>query len=73
MVHEISVKYPVVFNICIQFADMLEEKYHVKATRDEIGFIATHFAAHMEKELHQNLNSFERIAIVCSSGGGSAF
>ena len=73
MVHEISVKYPVVFNICIQFADMLEEKYHVKATRDEIGFIATHFSAHMEKELHQNLNSFERIAIVCSSGGGSAF
>lgn len=73
MVNEISVKYPVIFNISIQFADMLEEKFHVKATRDEIGFIATHFAAHMEKELNQKLSSFERIAVVCSSGGGSAF
>ena len=52
---------------------MLEEKYHVKTTQDEIGFIATHFAAHMEKELHHKLNLYHRIAIICSSGGGSAF
>lgn len=73
LVHEISVKYPVIFNICIRFAGMLEEKYHVKTTQDEIGFIATHFAAHMEKELHHKLNLYHRIAIICSSGGGSAF
>ena len=72
LVHEISVKYPVIFNICIRFAGMLEEKYHVKTTQDEIGFIATHFAAHMEKELHHKLNLYHRIAIICSSGGGSA-
>lgn len=73
LVHEISVKYPVIFNICIRFAGMLEAKYHVKTTQDEIGFIATHFAAHMEKELHHKLNLYHRIAIICSSGGGSAF
>lgn len=73
LVHEISVKYPVIFNICIKFAGMLEDRYHVKTTQDEIGFIATHFAAHMEKELHMKLNSFNRLAIICSSGGGSAF
>lgn len=73
LVHEISVKYPVIFNICIKFAGMLESRYHVKTTQDEIGFIATHFAAHMEKELHMKLNSFSRLAIICSSGGGSAF
>lgn len=73
LVNEISVKYPVIFNISIKFSAMLEERYHVKTTQDEIGFIATHFAAHIEKELHKKLNSFEKIAIICSSGGGSAF
>lgn len=73
LVHEISVKYPMIFNIGIRFGGMLEEKYHVKMSQDEIGFIATHFAVHMEKELHNRLNQFHRIAIICSSGGGSAF
>lgn len=73
LVHELSVKYPMMFNICIRFAAMLEDKYHVKTSHDEIGFIATHFAAHMEKELFHKLKSYHRIAIICSSGGGSAF
>lgn len=73
LVHEISAKYPEIFNISIKFAKMLEERYRVHATQDEIGFIATHFAAHMEKEYRNKLRRFNRIAIVCSSGGGSAF
>lgn len=73
LVHEISVKYPLIFNICIRFATMLEKRYQVTMTQDEIGFIATHFAVHMEKELHHKLDAFHRIAIICSSGGGSAF
>ncbi|MEG0526257.1 MAG: BglG family transcription antiterminator [Longicatena sp.] len=73
LVQEISAKYPEIFNISIKFANMLESRYKVKATQDEIGFIATHFAAHMEKEYRNKLRSFNKIAIVCSSGGGSAF
>lgn len=70
---EISVKYPVFFNMAIQFTTQLEQLYHVQVTQDEIGFIATHFAAHMEKEIRDKLSTFNRIAILCSSGGGSAF
>lgn len=73
LVKEISAKYPVIFNISIKFANMLEDRYHVKATQDEIGFIATHFAAHLEKEYRNQLYAFQKIAIICSSGGGSAF
>lgn len=73
LVKEISAKYPEIFNISIKFTDMLEKHYKVVATQDEIGFIATHFAAHMEKEYRNKLRSFNKIAIVCSSGGGSAF
>lgn len=73
LVNEISVKYPVNFNIAIQFVQELEKAYHVTITQDEIGFIATHFAAHMEREARALLGNFNRIAIVCSTGGGSAF
>lgn len=73
LVKEISVKYPVIFNISIKFANMLEERYQVKATQGEIGFIATHLAAHLEKEYYGRMKAFNRIAIICSSGGGSAY
>lgn len=42
-------------------------------TFDEIGFVAMHFASHMEKEKQGKLLSYNRIGIVCSSGGGSAY
>lgn len=73
LVKDISVKYPIIFNLAIKFTNELERNYHVHVTQDEIGFIATHFAAHMEKEARDKLSRFNRIAILCSSGGGSAF
>lgn len=72
LVQEISLRYSSLFNICIQFSDILENKYGIRMTQDELGFIATHFAAHMEKERYSKLASFEKIAVVCSSGGGSS-
>ena len=73
LVDEISVKYPVNLNMAIQFAQKIEHAYNVSISQDEIGFIATHFAAHMERQARNLLGQFNRIAIVCSSGGGSAF
>lgn len=73
LANELSITNPMIFNIAIQFCDMLNEKYGVEATFDEIGFIATHFGAHMEKEKQQKLQSYNRIGVVCSSGGGSAY
>lgn len=73
LANELSITYPMIFNVAIQFCDMLKEKYNVEATLDEIGFIATHFTAHMEKEKQQKLQAYNRIGVVCSSGGGSAY
>ena len=50
LIKEICIRYPMIFNIAIRFSDMLKEKYNVEVTHDEAGFIATHFAAHMERE-----------------------
>lgn len=73
LANKLSITNPTVFNIAIQFCDMLSEKYNVKSTFDEIGFVAMHFAGHMEKEKQLKLQSYNRIGVICSSGGGSAY
>ena len=73
LANELSITNSVVFNIAIQFCDMLHELYDVKPTFDEVGFVAMHFAGHMEKEKQQKLQLYDRIGVVCSSGGGSAY
>lgn len=73
LVKEISAKYPVVFNAAICLKEEIEAAYQVEISQDEIGFIATHFAAHVEKSAKEHLSSAKRIAVLCSTGGGSAF
>ena len=73
LIKEICIRYPMIFNIAIRFSDMLKEKYNVEVTHDEAGFIATHFAAHMERERKSRILRFNRTGVVCSSGGGSAY
>lgn len=72
IIEEIQLKYPVAFNIAILLGKMLKLKSKVHISRDEIGFIATHFAMNMEKQLVYKFKKYNSIAIVCSSGGGSA-
>lgn len=73
LANKLSITNPMVFDIAIQFCDMLHEKYNVESTIDEIGFVAMHFAGHMEKEKQLKLQFYNRIGVVCSSGGGSAY
>nr|WP_241395327.1 PRD domain-containing protein [Clostridium beijerinckii] len=73
LANELSITYPMIFNIAIQFCDILHEKYNVEFTFDEIGFVAMHFAAHMVKEKQLKLQSYNKICVICSSGGGSAY
>ncbi|EQF22825.1 PRD domain protein [Clostridioides difficile CD160] len=70
---KISQQYPTVFNLSIQFSKIIENEYHIKISQDEIGFIATHIAVPFEKREEANFNKKYKIAIICSSGGGSAF
>ncbi|GAA0816621.1 BglG family transcription antiterminator [Clostridium tertium] len=72
LVKEISIKYPTIFDIAIKFSNEIEGKYKISISQDEIGFIATHFAAHLEKEIYNKIRNYNKIAIICSSGKGSA-
>ncbi|MGL6106985.1 BglG family transcription antiterminator [Romboutsia sp.] len=71
--HQMSYQYPTIFNLAIQLSRVLEQEYDIKISQDEIGFIATHIAVPFEKNQNKSFNQKYKIAIVCSSGGGSAY
>ncbi|MED4958866.1 BglG family transcription antiterminator [Paenibacillus macerans] len=72
LVEDVYSEYANVFVISFRFAEIIEEKYGFKMSRDEAGYVALHFATHLERMKQQRLEQFRRIAVVCSSGGGSA-
>lgn len=73
IVNEISYKYPEMFNVAIRFTKELEREYKINITKDEIGYLTMHLAAHMEKSIKDKINKLRKIAVICSSGGGVAF
>ncbi len=73
IVNEISYKYPEMFNVAIRFTKELEREYKISITKDEIGYLTMHLAAHMEKSIKDKINKLRKIAVICSSGGGVAF
>lgn len=73
IVNEISYKYPEMFNVAIRFTKELEREYKISITKDEIGYLTMHLAAHMEKIIKDKINKIRKIAVICSSGGGVAF
>lgn len=72
IVEDVYSQYANVFVISFRFAEIIEEEYGFKMSRDEAGYVALHFATHLERMKQQKLEQFKRIAVICSTGGGSA-
>ncbi|MGO4961423.1 BglG family transcription antiterminator [Jeotgalibaca porci] len=72
LIDEMKLKYTNVLVVSFRFGELIERKYGYMLTRDEIGYIALHLAAHFEKEKQQLLEKIKRIVVICSTGGGSA-
>lgn len=72
LIDELKLKYTNVFVVAFRFGELIEEKYGYTLTRDEVGYIALHLAAHFEKEKQNVLDKVKRIVVICSTGGGSA-
>lgn len=72
LINEMKLEYANVFVVAFRFGELIEEKYGHALTRDEIGYIALHLAAHFEKQNQKTLKKVKRIVVICSTGGGSA-
>lgn len=69
---QISISYPRALDMAMELSRFIDNKYSVKSSIDEICFIATHFAAHLEKDRVNNISKYKKIAVVCASGGGAS-
>lgn len=72
LIEEIYTKYANVFVVSYRFAELIEEKYCYMLSRDEIGYIAIHFAVYLERLKNKYLENIKRIIVICATGGGSA-
>jgi len=72
LIEEVYTQYANVFTVSLRFTQLIEEIYGAKATRDETGYLAFHFAVHFERSKLSLLSNLKRIVVVCTTGGGSA-
>lgn len=70
MLLELCIRYPMIFDIVLKFSSFLEAHYHEEISLDELGFITVHFLNHVENERNKRLNRYDRVAVVCTTGGG---
>lgn len=67
MLQEIKQKYLIEMNDAILLAQMIEEKYKIKVSEDEIGYLAVHLGI-----THQKDNRKLRVVILCNYGLGTS-
>lgn len=72
LIDEIYSKYANVFVIAFRFSELIEKEYGFILSRDEAGYVAIHFAAHLERRKRMTLERYKRIAVICETGGGSS-
>ncbi|MCM3717815.1 BglG family transcription antiterminator [Fictibacillus phosphorivorans] len=72
MLKEIKSKYPFSFELAIVASDIIQQKQNIVINEDEIGYIAVHLEAAIERMKNRMKRQVRRVAVVCSSGLGTA-
>lgn len=67
----VSIQYMSAFLIALRFIDYYDELKNYELSRDEIGYLALHFATHIEKENQEKLQSIKTIAFIVDHMRGS--
>lgn len=72
MLKEIKNKYPFSFELAIVASDIIQRNQQIAINEDEIGYIAVHFEAAIERMKNKKKRQVRRVAVVCASGLGTA-
>ena len=72
LIDKVYSEYANVFLLAMRFSDLIEKKYNFKLSKDEIGYIALHFATHFERMKNSKKEQYKKILVICGTGGGSA-
>ncbi|TDL73724.1 transcription antiterminator [Rhodococcus qingshengii] len=72
MLTEIKKNYPFSFELGILAAEVIHNNSDLVVNEDEIGYIAIHLEAAVERMKNKKRRQMKRVAIVCASGLGTA-
>lgn len=72
MLNEIKNNFPFSFELAIVASKVIQRKYAITINEDEIGYIAIHLAAAIERIKNVKRRKVKRVAVVCASGMGTA-
>jgi lichenan operon transcriptional antiterminator len=68
----IKSEYPLAFQIAVIASDIIEKEEHITVNENEIGYIAIHFGAALNRIDIKNDTCIRRVLLVCASGMGTA-
>lgn len=68
----IKSEYPLAFQIAVIASNFLEQKEHIIVNENEIGYIAVHFGAALNRQDIKTDACVRRVLLVCASGMGTA-
>nr|WP_277350613.1 PRD domain-containing protein [Caldanaerobacter subterraneus] len=71
LLEEIKKECSIAFEVAISFWQRLQKFYEIEPGEDEIGYVAIHFGASMER-LKEDVRTKKTAIIVCASGIGTA-
>ncbi|RKD31793.1 BglG family transcription antiterminator [Thermohalobacter berrensis] len=72
LLKEIKEEYPHAFEMAITASKVLEKIENTSIDENEIGYIAMHFGAAIERKKYLEKKERKRIAIICATGMGTA-
>lgn len=70
LLKQIQMQYAQIFKMTSEAVQKVSSEYGLTINQDEIGFIAIHFGAAMERRNHREIHRTVRLAVVCASGIG---
>lgn len=72
LIELVSSRYANVFLIALRFVELWQEKETIDLSRDEVGYLALHFAGHLERVRQDVINRYRRILVISEVGRGNA-
>ena len=73
LVDFVSSRYANVFLIALRFIELWNYDTKIELSRDEVGYLALHFASHIERLKKKTLESYKRILIISEIGRANTY
>ncbi|MGB7594899.1 MAG: transcription antiterminator [Erysipelotrichaceae bacterium] len=70
LLKQIQSQYAQVYKMTFEAVAQVSKEYGLNINQDEIGFLAIHFGAALERRNHKELRRTVRLAVICASGIG---